>query len=351
MIEKEILSLAASITKLVIINLFLLQTSLYATEKKYEEEEKGILSLMYHRFEENKYPSTNIKMDVFKKHMEIIKNNNFEFFDPKDFEKEFYNVKVNKKILITIDDAFLSFYNNAWPYLKENQIPFILFTSTETIGNKGYMTMDQLKEVESYSFAYLGNHSHSHEYMVEFDFEKYTKDINKSIEIFNAQFNYNPIFFSYPFGEYSLEQKKFISSKFKFAFGQHSGVIDLNKDPYELPRFPINEKYGDLKRFQFLINLLPLQYDKISPEDKLITNNNPPKMAVEFFKEQKNLGQINCFSDEGGSWDNSNINLEENKLTISFREKFNFRRGRVNCSLNDIDGWRWLGSQFSVDLN
>ena len=200
---------------------------------------------MYHRFEENKYPSTNIKMAVFKKHLELIKNNNFEFFDPKDFEKEFYNVKINKKILITIDDAFLSFYNNAWPVLKKNQIPFILFTSTETIGNKGYMTMDQLKEVESYSFAYLGNHSHSHEYMVEFDFEKYTKDINKSIDIFNSQFNYNPIFFSYPFGEYSLKQKKFISSKFKFAFGQHSGVIDLNKDPYELPRFPINEKYGD----------------------------------------------------------------------------------------------------------
>ena len=90
-------------------------------------------------------------------------------------------MKINKKILITIDDAFLSFYNYAWPFLKENQIPFILFTSTETIGNKGYMTMDQLKEVESHSFAYLGNHSHSHEYMVEFDFEKYKKDINKSV--------------------------------------------------------------------------------------------------------------------------------------------------------------------------
>ena len=33
-----------------------------------------------------------------------------------------------------------------------------------------------------------------------------------------------------------------------FSFGQHSGVIDLNKDKYELPRFPINEKYGDLKK-------------------------------------------------------------------------------------------------------
>ena len=321
----------------------------YTTEHSNCRENFDKIVLLLIKFLNEK--NTNIKMAVFKKHMELIKNNNFEFFDPKDFEKEFYNVKINKKILITIDDAFLSFYNNAWPYLKENQIPFILFTSTETIGNKGYMNIKQLKEVESYSFAYLGNHSHSHEYMIEFDFKKFKNDINKSIEIFNAQFSYNPIFFSYPFGEYSLDQKKYVASKFKFAFGQHSGVIDLNKDPYELPRFPINEKYGDLERFEFLINLLPLQYKKIHPEDKLIVYNNPPEMIIEFFRDQKNLDQVNCFSDEGGSWDNSKIDFEENQLKISFREKFNFRRGRINCSLNDIDGWRWLGNQFSVSLN
>ncbi len=290
-------------------------------------------------------------MDVFKKQIEIIKRNNFEFFDPKNFSEEFKKVKTDKKILITIDDAFLSFYENAWPFLKENQIPFILFTSTDFIGKKGYMNIDQLREVEKESFAYLGNHSHMHEYMVTFDFNKFTNDIDRSIEIFNNLFNYNPIFFSYPFGEYSLEQKNYISSKFEYAFGQHSGVIDLNKDPYELPRFPINEKYGDLKRFEFLIKLLPLQYSKIIPEDKLILNNNPPKMQIEFFKEQKNLSAINCFSDEGGSWNNSNIELIENTLVVHFREKFNFRRGRINCSLNDNEGWRWFGSQFSINLN
>ena len=290
-------------------------------------------------------------MDVFKKQIEIIKRNNFEFFDPKNFSEEFNKVKTDKKILITIDDAFLSFYENAWPFLKENQIPFILFTSTDFIGKKGYMNIDQLREVEKESFAYLGNHSHMHEYMVTFDFNKFTNDIDRSIEIFNNLFNYNPIFFSYPFGEYSLEQKNYISSKFEYAFGQHSGVIDLNKDPYELPRFPINEKYGDLKRFEFLIKLLPLQYSKIIPEDKLILNNNPPKMEIEFFKEQKNLSAINCFSDEGESWNNSNIELIENTLVVHFREKFNFRRGRINCSLNDNEGWRWFGSQFSINLN
>ena len=290
-------------------------------------------------------------MDVFRKQIEIIKRNNFEFFDPKNFSEEFNKVKTDKKILITIDDAFLSFYENAWPFLKENQIPFILFTSTDFIGKKGYMNIDQLREVEKESFAYLGNHSHMHEYMVTFDFNKFTNDIDRSIEIFNDLFNYNPIFFSYPFGEYSLEQKNYISSKFEYAFGQHSGVIDLNKDPYELPRFPINEKYGDLKRFEFLIKLLPLQYSKIIPEDKLIINNNPPKMEIEFFKEQKNLSAIKCFSDEGGSWNNSNIELIENTLVVHFREKFNFRRGRINCSLNDNEGWRWFGSQFSINLN
>lgn len=290
-------------------------------------------------------------MDVFKKQIEIIKRNNFEFFDPKNFSEEFNKVKTDKKILITIDDAFLSFYENAWPFLKENQIPFILFTSTDFIGKKGYMNIDQLREVEKESFAYLGNHSHMHEYMVTFDFNKFTNDIDRSIEIFNNLFNYSPIFFSYPFGEYSLEQKNYISSKFEYAFGQHSGVIDLNKDPYELPRFPINEKYGDLKRFEFLIKLLPLQYSKIIPEDKLILNNNPPKMQIEFFKEQKNLSAVNCFSDEGGSWNNSNIELIENTLVVHFREKFNFRRGRINCSLNDNEGWRWFGSQFSINLN
>jgi peptidoglycan/xylan/chitin deacetylase (PgdA/CDA1 family) len=328
-----------------------LQTVVYATEKQYHHNEQGILSLMYHRFDENKYPSTNIKMDVFKKQIEIIKRNNFEFFDPKNFSEEFKKVKTDKKILITIDDAFLSFYENAWPFLKENQIPFILFTSTDFIGKKGYMNIDQLREVEKEGFAYLGNHSHMHEYMVTFDFNKFTNDIDRSIEIFNNLFNYSPIFFSYPFGEYSLEQKNYISSKFEYAFGQHSGVIDLNKDPYELPRFPINEKYGDLKRFEFLIKLLPLQYSKIIPEDKLILNNNPPKMQIEFFKEQKNLSAINCFSDEGGSWNNSNIELIENTLVVHFREKFNFRRGRINCSLNDNEGWRWFGSQFSINLN
>ena len=350
---KKILFLAASTIKLFII-ILLFSSNSKAEEKniKYYSDDKGILSLMYHRFDENKYPSTNIQMDVFKKQIKIIKNLKYNFYDPKDLEKNFHTLKIEKKILITIDDAFSSFYEVAWPYLKKEKIPFILFVSTESVGKNGYMTWNQIKELEKENTVHIGNHSHAHSYLVSLKNEDFISDIDTSSSIFKNKLGYNPIFFSYPFGEYSSFIREYISKNFKFSFGQHSGVIDVNKDPYELPRFPINEKYGDLKRFEFLINLYPLQYKVLYPSEKYLTNNNnPPKFLVEFFDDQKNINNINCFSDEGNKWEKSNTYFNQDTLNLNFREKFKFRRGRVNCSLNDNGVWRWFGVQFSIEQN
>ena len=66
---------------------------------KYYSSDEGILSLMYHRFNENKYPSTNIQMDVFKEQMEIIKNSSYAFSNPKNFKENFSSPKKIKKFL------------------------------------------------------------------------------------------------------------------------------------------------------------------------------------------------------------------------------------------------------------
>ncbi len=289
-------------------------------------------------------------MDIFKKQINIINNSNYSFYNPINFENFFQKPNGEKKILITIDDAFTSFYENAWPYLKKNKIPFILFVSTDPIGKHGYMNWEQIKEVEKEEFAFIGNHSHSHEYLVKYKFNDFKTDIDLSIKIFEEKLGYNPVFFSYPFGEYSLEQKNYIKEKFQYAFGQNSGVIDLTKDKFELPRFPINEKYGDLDRFKNVINYLPFPYKKVVPENKLVNNdNNPPKLVIEFFEEQKNLEKITCYSNEGSEWRKTNTNLEKKSLKVNFAERFTFRRGRINCSLNDKEGWRWFGLQFTIN--
>ena len=307
---------------------------------------------MYHRFNENKYPSTNIKMDIFREHINIIKNSDFNFHNPYNFDEQFNKPKSKKEILITIDDAFESFYTEAWPYLKENKIPFILFVSTEPVGKRGYMTWKQIKEIESYNFTNIGHHSHTHEYLIDVSNEEFILDIETANKIFVRELGYIPSLFSYPFGEYSKFMKDYISKNFKYAFGQHSGVIDLNKDKFELPRFPINEKYGELKRFESIINYFPLEYKKIFPEEKqLFKDTNPPRFKVDFFKEQKNLENINCYSNEGDIWEKSKTKFLNNSLTIEFREPFKPRRGRINCSLNDNGKWRWFGVQFPIKEN
>jgi len=350
---KKILSLVASIISFFILQfLALSNTNAQENNFKYYSEDKGILSIMYHRFNENKYPSTNIRMDVFEKQMQIIKKLKYDYYNPSFLIKNFDNPKKKKKILITIDDGFKSFYSEAWPFLKKNKIPFILFISTEPVGKKGYMNWNEIKEIENSEIGFIGHHSHTHKYLIDMNYSDFVKDIEKATKIFQDQLGYVPEIFSYPFGEYSKSMKDYISKKFKIAFGQHSGVIDINKDKFELPRFPINEKYGELNRFSSLINYSPLEYKSLKPEEKKITDkDNPPRLVIEFFKEQKNIRNINCYSNDGGNWKKSNLKFQKQKLIIDFDKKFLPRRGRINCSLNDKGKWRWFGTQFTVKNN
>ena len=353
MSTKKIFSPAASIISLFIfIFYFTVNSNAEDDNSKYYSKDEGVVSIMYHRFNENKYPSTNIKTDIFKEHLQIIKDSSYNFLNPTDLENNLMIPKKNKKILITIDDGFKSFYEEAWPILKKEKIPFILFISTEPVGKNGYMTWSQIKEIEKSDFAVIGHHSHTHDYLIDKTGDEFISDIEKANEIFLKNLGYIPNLFSYPFGEYSKFMKDYISKNFKLSFGQHSGVIDVNKDKFELPRFPINEKYGEIKRFRSIINYFPLEYKSLKPEEKkLEKENNPPIFSVEFFKDQKNLNNINCYSNEGGVWEKSKIKFNDSKLSINFREPFLPRRGRINCSLNDDGKWRWFGAQFIVNKN
>ncbi len=328
------------------------QNKSYSTLLAENFDDYGLISIMYHRFNESKYPSTNIQLNVFKEHLKIIENENIQFIDPKNIEENIFQNKKKRKILLTIDDGLLSFYQNAWPILKKRKIPFILFVNTREVGSFNYMNWDQILELHNADHVEIGNHSHSHEYLVDESPEIIQNDILKSIKIFNEKLGTNSIFFSYPFGEYSLKFKEIIKDLgFSYAFGQHSGVIDDSKDLLELPRFPINEKYGELSRFKTLMKTLPLKYEKITPEDMyLMQSKNPPNVKI-FFKENiDNLEKITCFSNEGDKWRNSKASfIDKNTLEIKISEKFIGERGRINCSLREDNSfWRWLGIQFVI---
>ena len=324
--------------------------NLNSTETDFDDF--GIITIMYHRFEENKYPSTNIRINDFIQHLEMIQKNDIKFVNPTNFDKELQTNKKQRKLLLTIDDGYQSFYDNAWPILKKSKIPFILFISTREVGKVGYMNWEKIREIERYDFVEIGNHSHTHDYLIDFTEDKIREDLKKSINIFKKELGKNSIFFSYPFGEYSTALKNIvIDLGFKYAFGQHSGVVDHTKNHFEMPRFPINEKYGETERFKTILKTLPFPFKSIKPENRYISDkNNPPKVSIQFYDNIKNLNNINCFSNEKDKWRNSKINFVNNyNLNINLEGKFITERGRINCSLKEKGGfYRWLGIQFVI---
>ena len=58
-------------------------------------------------------------------------------------------------------------------------LPFILFVSTREVGSFNYMNWNQIKEIAKEDFVEIGNHSHTHEYLVNENDETIKADIKK----------------------------------------------------------------------------------------------------------------------------------------------------------------------------
>ena len=70
-----------------------------------------------------------------------------------------------------------------------------MFVSTREVGAFNYMSWSQIREISKEDFVEIGNHSHSHEYLVDESKDLILDDIKKSISIFKDQLGKNSDFF------------------------------------------------------------------------------------------------------------------------------------------------------------
>ena len=80
---------------------------------------------------------------------------------------------------------------------------------------------------------------------------------------------------------------------YKAAFGQHSGVINETSNFSYLPRFSLNEKYGNIDRVVFTANSKGLGIYDFVPENPTI-NDNPPYIGFSLLNQFLSK-TINCF--------------------------------------------------------
>jgi poly-beta-1,6-N-acetyl-D-glucosamine N-deacetylase len=343
----------AKIIKLIFSSLLLILITVTSFSLE-PHREPGVIGLMYHKFEENKYPSTNVKIKEFEKQIRMIRKMNLDFISIEEFDDYMHGHRelYNKRVLLTVDDAWASFYKNAWPILKKEGIPFVLFLNTREINskNRNYMTWAQVREIHESGLGVIGHHSYSHDYLMNKSRDEIQNDLWQANKDFQRELGSIPEYFSYPFGEYGLEFKEMVKDMgFRLAFGQHSGVVDSLKDKFELPRFPINENWGKADRFEMVLNTLPMPYVQFLPADKKVTEfKNPPQLEIEFVPGLKNLKNIVCTTNDGDSWPTVPLRfVSENRVVLEPINPYKVRTARINCSFADSPkNFRWLGIQF-----
>ncbi|WP_135081312.1 polysaccharide deacetylase family protein [Terasakiella sp. SH-1] len=308
--------------------------------------------VMYHRFGEADYPSTNIKMEQFEAHIEEIKNGGYTVLPLPELVDLLNAGKPlpDKALSITIDDGYASIYEKAYPKFKEAGIPFTIFISTDPI-DRGYakhLTWKQVKEMSDDPLVYIGAHTASHLHMPASSEARIGSEMERSLARFEEKLGYRPDIFAYPYGEASLKAMSVVRGfGMRAAFGQHSGAVGSGDNQFYLPRFALNEKYGDIKRFQMVAQAKSLHVRDLGPKDMTIAKRNPPMIGFTVDESVGSLSPLACFASHEGK-----VRLEklwERRIEVRMEKALPVGRTRLNCTMPAGDGrWRWFGRIFYV---
>ncbi len=303
---------------------------------KANAEESNITVLMYHRIGDDRYPSTSISQELFEKHIEYLVEENIDVLPITELSK--YLKKeinlTNQTVFITIDDAYRSFFQNGFPILKKNKLPFSIFISSDYVSSaeaSEFMSWSMLKEVSN-SNGLILNHSKGHDSLVGMELQKLKQEIElNQIEI-EKNIGKQPKIFSYPYGESSKSIEEVIKIlNYEIAFSQHSAPIHLEQNKYRLPRYALNDEFGSLKRFKMIIKTKPLEIFESSFDDSIF---NTDELELSFLTKFPSK-LINCFVNNSASMMKKD---EEEKVTLYLSKLKNGVRYRINCTYIDRRG-------------
>jgi peptidoglycan/xylan/chitin deacetylase (PgdA/CDA1 family) len=304
--------------------------------------------VMYHRFGEPGFPATNIPLDQFEEHLGEITSGAYKVLRVPEILAA---LKAGRSLPdgtvgITIDDAHVSAYREAWPRLKAAGLPFTLFVATDSVdrGDRGFMSWAQIRELAAAGVT-IAAQTASHPHMADAGLDEVEAELARSNERFRAELGSVPEIFGYPYGELSLAvREKVIEAGYRFAFGQHSGAVYPGSDFYNLPRFVLGENYGDIRQFRLRVRTLPLPVADFVPADPLLVEN-PPLLGFTVDSSIANLEPLTCYASDRGRVRHERLGTH--RIEVRLEAPLPPGRSRINCTIPARAGrWYWLGTLF-----
>lgn len=218
--------------------------------KRQEEETKRFIAtygpcrnvpiLMYHHVGEG----TNwlyVKTETFQVQMDYLAGKGYQTVTLSEVVSSLQGGTVlpPKPIVLTFDDGYRDFYDNAYPILKAHNFRATLFVISQHVDGSAYVTWDQLREMAGSGLVTAGDHTLSHPSLPILTEEKLRDEILSAKNIIEERLGILVNTFSYPYGGVNGGGEKILKEAGFVAAVTTKRGLSCAKLPYELPRIRI----------------------------------------------------------------------------------------------------------------
>lgn len=192
------------------------------------------------------YPGTFVPPSLFENHLRLLQRKGFESVTTENI----FDSGLPKPILLTFDDGFQDFADNAWPLLQQHGFGALVFLVLNHLGGQNdwdiavgdkpapLMNLDTIKELAEQGVEF-GSHTLTHPRLASLDEADQLRELSAPLpELTTSQPQIRTI--CYPYGSYN-ETTLSLSREagYKYGFSTDKGLNDTTTNPLRLKRIAI----------------------------------------------------------------------------------------------------------------
>lgn len=204
--------------------------------------------LFYHHVEPMELAKTaghaqlTVDAGEFDNHMKYLNDRGYTSYTAEDLVNAVisHSSLPGKPVVVSLDDGYSDIHDYAFPIAKKYNIKLSLFIPTGLMGNSGYMTWDNIREMVGSGLVAAYNHTWSHYSLGRGDVEKIAYEIDTAQNQLEQYVGKKSSIFAYPYGTTSKAAMDVLKKDgFIGAFTTIGSWYQCDSALYSLPRIRI----------------------------------------------------------------------------------------------------------------
>lgn len=201
--------------------------------------------LLYHYIRVNPSPSDSlgrqlsVTPDLFAQQMAWLAANGYH---PTNLERVLLSLQgttflPDKPVVLTFDDGYDDLYTQVYPLLKRYAFPATAFIPNSLVNRPGYITWDQLREMQRSGLLFVGGHTVHHVDLTGLTFDRAADEVTRNKDDLEARLGQPVRYFAFPNGHSTAGLQALVrAAGYAGAVGTWSGPNLAVSERYNWPR-------------------------------------------------------------------------------------------------------------------